>query len=97
MTNPFIDSPFRLTIRPKNQNEPVPQNVTDVIVEEGETKIKAEIFESHDQLKSIILPLQAILIPKYVTTLERSVFYYCQNLESVMVQKGSQLHAIPRQ
>ena len=95
-----------------NQNEEVPVDVTDVIVEEGITVIKANTFYRRRQLRSIVFPqslkeieeqaladcpcLYSIFIPRKVSIIGRCAFGYCKALCEVMFENGSKLKSISR-
>jgi hypothetical protein len=53
---PYQQVPVQTRLNLRNQIEPVHMDVTDGIVEESNTTVKAETFNNHKHLKSIILP-----------------------------------------
>ena len=101
---------YRLTV--SNQNEPVPFDVTHVIVEEGITTIKARAFKGREQLRSILFPqslkeigycafyhctsLESLVIPRHVANLGPSAFDHCTALYEVIFEEGSKLKIIDK-
>jgi hypothetical protein len=99
---------YRLTV--DNQDEPVPNHVTDVIVEEGVTIIQVRTFSQLNRLRSIALPqslqelefgalhacpsLKSIFIPRNVTCIGKHAFCGCLALVEVIFEEGSKLKTI---
>ena len=99
---------YKITV--DNQNERVPVDATDVIVEEGITKLKYRTFIGCELLRSIIFPqsleeieddsfgycasLESIFIPKNVTKIGNWAFTSCYALCEVVFEEGSKLEFI---
>ena len=98
------------TFNLSNQNEPVPKDVVNVIVEEGVTRIKECTFQEREKLKSIIFPqslqeiedralahctsLESIFIPKHVTNIGHFAYSKCVALHEVIFEEGSRLKSL---
>ena len=87
-----------------------PMNVTDVIVEEEITKIKANTFSQRNQLRTSTFPqslqeieegvlyachsLESVIFPKHVAKSGKCAFYNCTVLRKVIFENRSKLKCI---